>query len=69
MPKSSAAKDKASNTPAKKASAAAYGAKKGGTLSAGLKARVQELEPMVDAMPVNMLVCDPSDDFKIIYAN
>ncbi len=69
MPKSSAAKANTRKAPAKKAGSTASGAKKRGASSAGLKARVQELELMVDAMPVNVLVCDPNDDFKVIYSN
>ena len=35
----------------------------------GTDTESRELKMMLDAMPVNVMVCDPSDDYKISYIN
>ena len=35
----------------------------------GAEGQIRELQLMLDAMPVNVMVCDPKDDFKISYIN
>jgi methyl-accepting chemotaxis protein len=71
MPRSSAAKAKTTKTAATPTNrrAAPARAKSGGATAKSLQARINELELMVDAMPVNVMLCDPNDEFKIVYAN
>ncbi|MDP7641165.1 MAG: hypothetical protein QGI52_01805, partial [Alphaproteobacteria bacterium] len=35
----------------------------------GAEGQIRELQLMLDAMPVNVMVCDTKDDFKIFYIN
>ena len=40
-----------------------------GSSAKAYEAEIMELKLMVDAMPINVLLCDPSDGFKIVFVN
>ena len=75
MPRSSAAKSSSRKSPSKSGISksaprrAKAASKPKGPSTSALQARIDELELMVNAMPINVLLCDPNDEFKIIFAN
>ena len=75
MPRSSAAKSSSRKSLSKSGTSksaprrAKAASKPKGPSTSALQARIDELELMVNAMPINVLLCDPNDEFKIIFAN